>query len=185
MTSVRRIRREVLYTGKVFDLLVDQVEYPSGATGVREIARHPGGAAVVPLLDSGEVVLVEQWRWPIEGTLLELPAGKLSPGEDPAACAGRELTEETGWIAGRLEPLTSIYTTPGFCDEVLHLFLGTALHPSPDGHRREAGEQEMTIHTMPLRDAVDLVRRGEIRDAKTIIGLLFTVGAREGRGPQR
>jgi ADP-ribose pyrophosphatase len=173
VTSIRRIRRDVLYTGKVFDLLVDQVEYPSGATGIREIARHPGGAVVVPILENGHVVLVRQWRWPIGGALLELPAGKLSPGEDPAACAGRELTEETGWIAGRLEPLTSIYTTPGFCDEVLHLFLGTALHPSPDGHRREEGELEMTIHTMPLAEAVALIHRGEIRDGKTIIGLLL------------
>lgn len=185
MTAIRRLRRDVLYAGKVFDLLVDQVAYPSGATGVREIARHPGGAVVVPVLDNGEVVLVRQWRWPIEGTLLELPAGKLAPGEDPAACAARELTEETGWIAGRLEPLTSIYTTPGFCDEVLHIFLGTSLRPSPAGHAREEGEREMTIHTMSLDDAIGRVRRGEIRDAKTIIGLLLAAGAREGGNPQQ
>jgi ADP-ribose pyrophosphatase len=185
VTAIRRLRRDVLYTGKVFDLLVDQVAYPSGATGVREIARHPGGAVVVPLLDNGDVVLVRQWRWPIEGTLLELPAGKLAPGEEPAACAERELAEETGWVAGRLELLTRIYTTPGFCDEVLHIFRGTSLRPSPAGHAREEGEREMTIHTMPLADAAALVRRGEIRDAKTIIGILLTAGDREEGDPRR
>lgn len=176
MTSVRRIRREVRYTGKVFDLVVDEVEYPSGAKGVREIARHPGGAVVVPLLDSGDVILVEQWRWPFETRLLELPAGKLAPGEDPAACAARELTEETGWTAERLEPLTNIYTTPGFCDEILHLFVGRGLRSAPGGHRREEGERDMAVHIMPLKDAADMARRGVLRDAKTIIGLLLAEG---------
>lgn len=164
------------YTGKVFDLVVDEVEYPSGAKGVREIARHPGGAVVVPLLDSGDVILVEQWRWPFDTRLLELPAGKLAPGEDPAACAARELIEETGWAADRLEPLTSICTTPGFCDEVLHLFLGRGLRHAPGGHRREEGERDMSVHILPLRDAADMARQGVLRDAKTIIGLLLAEG---------
>jgi len=173
MTELKQLRRDVLYRGKVFDLIVDQVQYPSGATGIREVARHPGGAVVVPLLGDGRVVLVRQLRYPFGRHLLELPAGKLGPGEDPAVAAGRELTEETGWVAGSLEKLTSIYTSPGFCDEELHIFLGRDLRESPDGHKREEGEYSMTLHMMTLEEAVDLVIRGEIRDAKTIAGLLL------------
>jgi len=173
MTELRQLRRDVLYRGKVFDLIVDQVQYPSGATGIREVVRHPGGAVVVPLLGDGRVVLVRQLRYPFGRHLLELPAGKLGPGEDPAVAAGRELTEETGWVAGSLEKLTSIYTSPGFCDEELHIYLGRDLRESPDGHKREEGEYSMTLHVMTLEEAVDLVIRGEIRDAKTIAGLLL------------
>ena len=173
MTELKQLRRDVLYRGKVFDLIVDQVQYPSGATGIREVARHPGGAVVVPLLGDGRVVLVRQLRYPFGRHLLELPAGKLGPGEDPAVAAGRELTEETGWVAGSLEKLTSIYTSPGFCDEELHIYLGRDLRESPDGHKREEGEYSMTLHVMTLEEAVDLVIRGEIRDAKTIAGLLL------------
>lgn len=173
MTELTQLRSEVLYRGKVFDLVVDQVRYPSGRTGVREIARHPGGAVVVPLLDDGRVVMVKQLRYPFGRHLLELPAGKLGPGEDPALAAARELTEETGWIAGSLEKLTSIYTSPGFCDEELHLYLGRGLRESPDGHRREEGELSMTVHLLTFDDAVARVASGEIRDAKTIAGLLL------------
>jgi ADP-ribose pyrophosphatase len=173
MNELTRLRRDVLYRGKVFDLIVDQVRYPSGRTGVREIADHPGGAVVVPLLPDGSVIMVRQLRYPFGRDLLELPAGKRTPGEDPAAVAARELTEETGWIAGMLEPLTSIYTSPGFCYEELHLFLGTDLRESPGGHRREEGEFSMTVHLIPLDEAVERVVRGEIRDAKTIVGLLL------------
>jgi ADP-ribose pyrophosphatase len=168
-----RLGSDVLYRGKVFDLVVDQVQYPSGRTGVREIARHPGGAVVVPVLEDGRIIMVEQLRYPLGSRLLELPAGKLGNGEDPAAAAGRELTEETGWIAGSLEKLSSIYTSPGFCDEELHLFLGRGLHESPDGHKREEGEFSMTVHYLPLEEVLDRIVRGEIRDAKTVAGVLL------------
>lgn len=171
--EVRQLSRDVRYRGKVFDLIVDQVAYPSGATGIREIAHHPGGAVVVPLRDDGLLILVEQLRYPLGRRLLELPAGKLGPGEDPAVAAARELTEETGWIAGRLEQLTSLFTTPGFCDEELHLFLGTGLRESPLGPRREAGEQSMTLHLLTPDDALQMVEDGRIRDAKTVAGLLL------------
>ena len=165
--------REVLYHGKVFDLIVDKVLYPSGTSGIREIAHHPGGAVVVPLLPDGGVIMVEQLRYPLGRRLLELPAGKLAPGEDPAAAAGRELTEETGWIAGRLRKLTSIHTTPGFCDEELHLFLGTELRESPAGHRREEGELTMTVRVIPLHESIAMIERGEITDGKSVAGLLL------------
>jgi ADP-ribose pyrophosphatase len=167
------LKRDILYTGKVFDMIVDQVEYPSGKKGVREIAHHPGGAVVVPLFDSGDVLMVRQLRYPLGKHILELPAGKLDKGEDPRHAAHRELEEETGWIAGSLEKLTSIYTTPGFCDEELHIFLARGLEASPDGHKREEGEQTMTLHTLPLSDAVKLVFSGELKDSKTIVGILL------------
>ncbi len=171
--ELKLLERKLLYSGKVFDLLVDQVEYPSGKRGVREIAHHPGGAVTVPLFEDGKVLLVKQLRYPLGKHIYELPAGKLGPGEDPGVAAARELEEETGYIAGSLERLVSIYTTPGFCDEELHIFLATHLHESPSGHKREEGEFSMTIERMLLGDALSLVETGEIKDGKTIVGLLW------------
>jgi ADP-ribose pyrophosphatase len=171
--ELKQINREVRYSGRVFDLLVDTVEYPSGNRSLREIAHHPGGAVVVPLLDDGRVILVQQLRYPLGKRIFELPAGKLNPGEDPEVAAERELLEETGWNARKLEKLTSIYTTPGFCDEELHIFLGTDLRESPAGHKREEGEFTMTSHPIPFADALRMVDAGEIRDSKTIVGLLL------------
>lgn len=171
--ELKQINREVRYKGKVFDLLVDTVEYPSGKRSLREIAHHPGGAVVVPLLDDGRVILVQQLRYPLGKRIYELPAGKLTPGEDPKIAAERELLEETGWNARTLEKLTSIYTTPGFCDEELHIFLGTDLRESPGGHKREEGEITMTTHAISFAEALLMVDAGEIRDSKTIVGLLL------------
>ncbi len=171
--DLKRLSREVIYTGKVFDLIVDQVEYSSGNRSVREIAHHPGGAVVVPVLDDGSVMMVYQLRYPLEKYLLELPAGKLNKGENPELAAHRELEEETGWRAGELMKLASFYTTPGFCDEELHVYLGTNLTRSPSGTRREEGELTMTVQTIPFADAVQLAVNGELKDGKTIIGLLL------------
>lgn len=179
--ELKRLSRHVVFTGKVFDLIVDQVEYPSGAKGVREIAHHPGGAVTVPMLDDGRVVLVKQLRYPFGKHIYELPAGKLSPGEDPQTAAARELEEETGYIAGSLEHLTSIYSTPGFCDEELHIFLATHLRTSPHGHRREEGESSMTVHSMPLQEALAMVEAGVINDSKTIVGLFWIDRRMKGR----
>ena len=172
-TELKLLSREILYTGRVIDLLVDRVEYPSGRAGVREIARHPGGAVTVPVLDDGRVLLVTQLRYPIGARITELPAGKLSPGEEPAAAARRELEEETGYGASSLEHLATVYTTPGFCDEELHIYLARGLSPLPGGARREEGELTMTVESLPLGEAVARAVSGEFRDAKTIIGLLL------------
>ena len=171
--ELRQLSREVVYKGKVFDLIVDRVEYPSGNTGVREIAHHPGGAVIAPVFDDGRVLLVKQLRYPLGKHIYELPAGKLSPGEEPGVAAARELEEETGYIAGSWEPLVSIYTTPGFCDEVLHIFLATRLRESTHGPRREEGELSMTLQPVLLQEALAMVERGEINDAKTIVGLFW------------
>jgi ADP-ribose pyrophosphatase len=171
--ELKRINRRVVHTGRIIDLLVDEVEYPSGTRSVREVAHHPGGAAVVPLLDDGRVLLVEQLRYPLEKRILELPAGKLQPGEDPRIAAMRELEEETGWRAGSVEKLISIYTTPGFCDEELHLYCATDLTRLDAGPRREEGEQSMSVHMVPLDHCLDLIKRGDLKDSKTVIGLLL------------
>ncbi len=171
--ELKLLSREVLYTGRVIDLIVDRVEYPSGRPGVREIARHPGGAVTVPILPDGRVLLVAQLRYPVGSRVTELPAGKLSPGEDPASAAARELAEETGYAAASLEHLATVYTTPGFCDEELHIYLASGLSPLPGGARREEGELNMTVEQMPFAEAVARAASGGFRDAKTIIGLLL------------
>lgn len=173
LIELRQIARDVVYRGKVFDLVVDQVEYPSGRRGVREIARHPGGAVVVPVLDDGRILFVRQLRYPLGDHIVELPAGKLAPGEDPLDSARRELEEETGYTAEKLDQLASIYTTPGFCDEILHIFLGTGIFPTAHGPKREEGELSMTLLTLTLDEAVARIEDGTLKDAKTIIGVLL------------
>lgn len=173
LTELRQLSREVLYRGKVFDLIVDQVEYPSGRRGVREIARHPGGAVVVPVLDDGRLLFVRQLRYPLGDHIVEFPAGKLSPGEDPRDCARRELEEETGFRAETVDHLTSIYTTPGFCDEILHIYLGTNISQTGRGPTREEGEFSMTLVTLTLDEAMARIENGTLRDAKTIVGVLL------------
>jgi ADP-ribose pyrophosphatase len=108
------IKRDFIHRGVVFDLYVDHIKYPSGGTDVREVAAHPGGSVVVPMLDDTTVLLIRQYRYPIDTVIYELPAGKLTKGEDPEHCAHRELEEETGYSAGELIHMISIYTTPRF-----------------------------------------------------------------------
>jgi len=174
MPPIKTLTSEQRYTGKIFSLVIDEVEYPSGNRSVREIASHPGGAVVVPLFDDGSLLLVHQFRYPMKKHLFELPAGKLDAGEDPAVCATRELEEETGYIAGTLEKLTAIYTTPGFCDEQLHIYLATDLRTSSRGQRLEEGEMDLTVRRLPLEEVIAMIERGDIVDGKTICGVLLT-----------
>jgi ADP-ribose pyrophosphatase len=173
MPHIKTLRSETRYTGRVFSLIVDEVEYASGNHAVREVAAHPGGAAVVPLFDDGTVMLVHQYRYPVKKELFELPAGKLDAGEDPKLCAARELEEETGYIAGSLKKLTEIYTSPGFCNEQLHIYLATGLTKSSSGQQLEEGELDLTIHRVPLEQVVAMIEQGEIVDGKTICGILM------------
>ncbi len=177
MQPPRILRSERRYAGRVFDLVIDDIEYPSGRIGIREVARHPGGAVVVPLQDDGSVILIRQYRHPVNAYVIELPAGKLEPGEDPAHCAARELSEETGFAAETLTRLTSIYTTPGFCSEILHLYLARGLRPTGRGQQLEEGEQTLTLLPTPLDEALAMIGRGEIVDGKSICGLFLAVRA--------
>ena len=161
--------REV-FKGKVVHLFVHEVALPNGRTTTLEVIRHPGASAVVPFVTPVEVLLVRQYRYATGGYLLEVPAGKLDPGEAPEACAERETAEETGYRPGRLERLGSIFTTPGFTDEVIHLFAAYDLEPVGTRH----GEDEvMSVERMTFRDAVAMIDRGEITDAKSMCAILL------------
>jgi ADP-ribose pyrophosphatase len=173
MSHVKTLRSERPYNGTVFNVIVDEIEYPSGNRTVREVAEHHGGAAVVPLLDVGTVLLVNQFRYPAGRNLFELPAGKLAPGEDPKVCAARELEEETGYTAGTVTKLTTIYTTPGFCTEQLHLYVATDLKKLPTGQRLEEGEMDLTVKVTPIDEVIRMIERQEIVDGKTICGIFM------------
>jgi ADP-ribose pyrophosphatase len=181
MSGLKILRSERRYTGKVFNLVVHEVEYESGRRSVREVAEHPGGAVCVPVLSDGSIVLVNQFRFPIGRFIYELPAGKLDPGEDPQHCASRELQEETGYVASSFRKLASIYTTPGFCNEVLHLFLATDLSPSVDGQRLEEGELTLRVEGVSMAKALEMIDRGDIMDGKSICGILMAQRFMEGR----
>ena len=163
-----------VYTGRVISLDVDEVRFPDGSIGELEMIRHSGASAVVPLLDAAkadpDVVLIRQYRSAANGYLYEIPAGRLNPDESPEECAGRELREETGYSAGRLRQLTTIFTTPGFTDEQIHLFVAENL---TNGVATPEADEFMELHPIPLSRAVAMVHSGEIVDAKTAIGLLL------------
>lgn len=173
--EIKTIGSTRAFEGRVFEVFVDQVEYPSGTRASREVVHHPGGSAVVPLLENGRILLVEQFRYPFRKRLLELPAGRLEPGEDPAETALRELREETGMIAAGCEPLARIYPTPGFCDEIIHIFLARDMTQAQSTPTREEGELHLTVRDISLAEAVQQIDTGEIRDSKTIIGVLLTL----------
>jgi ADP-ribose pyrophosphatase len=164
-----------LYSGRIVNLDLDTVRFPDGSTGQLELLRHPGASAVVPFLDDPaapdpRVLLIRQFRHAAGGFIWEVPAGRLDSGEAPEACARRELEEETGMRARALERLTTIYTTPGFTDERIHLFLAHGLEQGT--HSREPDEF-MELHTLPWSSVLAMARSGEIQDAKTLTSLLF------------
>jgi len=148
----------------------ERVELPNGNVAELDVVRHPGASCIVPFLDDERILLIQQYRHATGGTILEAPAGKLDPGEDPEACAGRELIEETGYRAGRIEHLSSIWTTPGFTDEIIHLYAGFELEQV--GQQLEADEV-IELHPMGLREAVALVHAGELTDSKTALAVLL------------
>lgn len=157
-----------IYKGTVVTLNVDTVVLPNGVTVDLEVVRHPGASAVVPLKEDGTVVLIRQFRHAAGGFIYEIPAGKLSPDEEPLDCAGRELEEEIGYRARSFELLSSIFTAPGFTDEVIHVYKATGL---TKGRQQLDRDEVLEIVEMPLREAMMMIRAGAIRDAKTIVGL--------------
>jgi ADP-ribose pyrophosphatase len=163
------------YNGRVINLDVDTVGFPDGSSGQLEMVRHPGASAVIPFLDDpGEadprILLLRQFRHATDGYIWEIPAGRLDPGEAPEACASRELAEETGMRARRIERLTTFYTTPGFTDERIHLFLAGGLVKG--AHRRDADEF-IEVHPTRWSVALEMIERGDLVDGKTLLALLY------------
>ncbi|HEY2805213.1 MAG TPA: NUDIX hydrolase [Gemmatimonadales bacterium] len=169
-----------VYSGRVVQLDVDTVRFPDGSTGEIEMFRHSGAAAVIPVVSDPtgpdpQILLIRQYRYAADGPIWEVPAGRLDKGEEPLACARRELLEETGSTAGRIEPLTMIYPTPGFCDERIHLFAAFDLTVDDSRAQREPDEF-LTVSTMALSSALGMIKDGTIADAKTICSVLFYAG---------
>ena len=167
-TSV--LKRETIYRGIVAGLDVDTIQLPSGRTAIREVVHHPGGVAAIPVLDDGRLLLIRQFRYPLQKYILELPAGKLDMNLPPPETVAREIEEETGYRAGTIECVMSLYTSPGIIDEVLHLFVARNLEPVP--HAREEGEH-ITVEAYSLDECLRMIASGEIADAKTIVGILW------------
>jgi len=162
-----------IYTGKIFSVQVDNVAYDSGREGIREVVSHHGGAVVVPFITPEDVLLVRQYRHPFRQTIYELPAGKMENSEDPMKCAQRELEEETGYTSNHLHKLTSIYTTPGFCSEELHIFLATDLERLHQGQTLDEGEHGLIVQQVRFDKALAMILTGELKDSKTICGLFL------------
>lgn len=169
------VSKTLINRGIVVNTRRDEALRPDGKPCIREVVEHPGGVVILPLLDSGEIIMVEQWRYPLGKTLIEVPAGKLERGEDPFEAAQRELLEETGYKAHQWEPMHYIYTAPGFCDEKLYLYKASALeliHPHAQGDEDEF----LDIHKLTPEEALMLVREGRITDSKTLCLLLHVFG---------
>ncbi len=172
------ISSRLIHQGKIIRVDEDQVRFPNGTTGALDVVRHPGASAVVPFLsdpagNDPTILLIRQYRHAAGGWLLEIPAGRLDVGELPDVCARRELLEETGCTCERLVPMTTILTTPGFSDEQIHLFAASSLTA---GVVRHEADEFIEPQVVRLADALEKVRNGEIRDAKSALALLFAAG---------
>ena len=172
-----------VYAGRVLNVDLDTVRFPNGTTGELEMVRHPGASAVLPFVsdpsgDDPQILLIKQYRYAAEDFIYEIPAGKLDGNEDPRVCAERELREETGCTAERIEHLYTFYTTPGFTDERIHAFMATGLQHGEVAHEKD---EFMSLETVPLSRALELIRGGELKDAKSALTILYAAGFRLSR----
>lgn len=165
----RVVSSETVFAGKLISARVDRVELPGGRRAEREIVMHPGSVAIVPLLPNGRVVLIRQYRHAAGQELWELPAGTMDAGETPEACARRELVEEIGYEAGEMRLLFSAYLSPGYLNEIMHVFLATGLRPVSAAPQEDEGIEPVE---MELAEAVRLVARGEVQNMTAVGGLL-------------
>jgi ADP-ribose pyrophosphatase len=179
-TEPGKISSRRIHKGTIITVDTDTVRFPDGSVGELDMVRHPGASAIVPFVsdplgDDPQILLLKQYRYAAEQYLYEIPAGRLNPGEEPAACAVRELREETGCTAEKVEFLFTMFTTPGFCDERIHLFMATGLERGETAHE---ADEFMTVETVTLSRALQLIEQGVIKDAKTALGILFAAGFR-------
>lgn len=173
----KTIQEERKYTGNIISVNKATVILPNGKQTTRDIVRHPGASVIVPITEDGQLLLVEQYRKPCDMVSLELPAGKLDAGEPPENCAKRELREETGYIAGNIQKVMSIHSTPGFSDEVLHMYVATQLSESsscPDE------DEFISCSRYAIPDCIRMIQEGKITDAKTIIGIYLADRIKKG-----
>ncbi|GIN89513.1 ADP-ribose diphosphatase [Siminovitchia terrae] len=168
----KTVSTEPIFKGKIISVQVDEVELPNGELSKREIVHHPGAVGLIALTDENKIVMVEQYRKPLERSLLEIPAGKLEPGEESAVTAERELEEETGYRAGKMEYISSFYTSPGFANEIIHLYLATELEKvenPADGDEDEFIE----LIELSLEEALNCMKNKRIYDAKTVFAVQY------------
>lgn len=168
----KTISSEKIFEGKVIKLKVDEVKLPNGKTSKREIINHPGAVAVIPLTSEGKLVLVRQYRKPLERVIYEIPAGKLEKGEEPIKSAEREVEEETGYLCEGLEHITSFYTSPGFADEIVHLYFTDQLKKAENRAAMDDDEFVDTVE-VTLDEALELMKEQKIYDAKTAYAVQY------------
>lgn len=166
------LERRAAYEGRMLHVYSDRVEI-GGRETTREVVLHPGACAILPVTEKKEILFVRQYRYAAEETLLEIPAGKIDPGEAPDVCAARELTEETGFRAERLRKLGAVFTTPGFCNEKIHLYLADRLVPA---HQHLDTDEFLDVVKIPLDEALEMIGNGEISDAKTLAAFAIAAG---------
>jgi ADP-ribose pyrophosphatase len=165
----KTLETNYLFQGKVVNLRIDRVKLPNGKESVREVVEHAGAVGIVPVSDDNKIILVKQFRKALDQEIIEIPAGKLDPGERPADCAQRELQEEIGFKSGRLEFKFSCYTSPGFSNEIIHIFIARDLQES----RIKCDDDEfITTLEVSLQEALHMIKNGMIKDAKSISGIL-------------
>ena len=166
----KKISSEKVFEGKIIKLFFDKVMLPNKKLATREKVWHPGAVAVVPLTSNNEIILIKQYRYPVEEVLIEIPAGKLDKDEIPSDCAKRELQEEVGAVGGNLIHLSSFHTTPGFSNELLHLYLAINFEKKENNPDED---EFLQILNVPIKECIDWVFEGKIKDAKSIIGILM------------
>lgn len=168
----KTMKTERIYEGRIVNLRVDTVELPDKKYCKREIVEHPGAVGIIPITSDKKIILVKQFRKPVEEVLLEIPAGKIEAKEEPSKCAIRELEEETGFTANKVKKLLEFYTTPGFSDEIMHIYLAEDLI---EGNANPDEDEYIEIVEMSIEEVLEKIRLGEIKDGKTIVAILTYV----------